>query len=78
MQAKRWVRKAQQYESCVVPANATSHEVDLSKVISCASCGKEIVYGDAKTSLEIFQDNGIFAYHVCPTCYEEEMKRELE
>ena len=50
------------------------YEADMSTVVNCAQCGKELVYADSYTSLEVQTPLG-FGYAVCADCYEKEWQR---
>lgn len=45
--------------------------------INCASCGKELRYGDSFTSLEIHNKLGM-GYCVCEECYKREWERQTK
>ena len=47
---------------------------DMSQIINCAGCGKELPYGETFTSLELHTKTGI-GYGVCNECYEKERER---
>jgi len=48
---------------------------NVDEVINCASCGKEVKYGETYTSLEQFIDDGSFGLSVCADCYAKEYAR---
>lgn len=50
---------------------------DMSQIVNCAGCGKELPYGETYTSLERHSFKG-FGYGVCNECYEKEWKRRSE
>lgn len=47
---------------------SSCYEADMNKVVSCASCGKKILYGNGYTSHRIHTNMG-FGYAVCERCY---------
>ena len=49
---------------------------DMDLPISCASCGKDMTFGEGYTSRELHTKVG-FGYPVCEDCYEDERTREL-
>ena len=68
MKAKIWVDSKQNYEPYELPNGATMYETDMDKVVSCACCGKKVLYGNTYTSHKIHGEFG-FAYAVCGDCY---------
>ena len=58
--------------------NYKTHEYDpyefMGKIVACARCGGQMMYGNGYTSLEIHNSMGI-GYAVCERCYDEEWKR---
>lgn len=59
------------YEPYTLSDKASLYEQDLDEVIECASCGRDVVYGDCFTSITIHGERGL-GYMVCPECYERE------
>lgn len=49
---------------------------DMDAKINCASCGKELPFGDAYTSLAIHTHRGI-GYMVCAECHQKEVAAKL-
>ena len=76
MKAKRWNYETQSYDPCEIPDGSKSYSADMDEIITCASCGKRIRFGDAYGSPVIHGGYG-FSFMVCKDCYEEEMKIEL-
>lgn len=70
--------KKRKYEDCVIPDNwkVKTYSIDMNEKVNCASCGKEIKFGDCYTILEIHTDIG-FGFAVCENCYNEEFKRRI-
>ena len=68
MKAKIWVDSKQKYESYELPDGATMYENDMDKVVSCACCGKKVLYGNTYNSHKIHGEFG-FSYAVCGDCY---------
>ena len=68
MKAKIWVDSKQKYESYELPDGVKMYEKDMDKVVSCACCGKKVLYGNTYNSHVIHNDFG-FAYAVCGDCY---------
>lgn len=79
MQAQKWNYEKQKYEPHVLPSDwrCTSCSSDMTKIISCAQCGKSLQYGDCFASREIHTRFG-FGFMVCRDCYEDEFRRERE
>jgi hypothetical protein len=50
---------------------------DLEDCINCASCGKEVAFGDAYTSREHETDKG-WGLTICERCNEQEYKEVLK
>lgn len=48
----------------------------MAEIISCASCGKRLPYGETYTSLEIHTKLG-FGYGVCQGCFDKELARKM-
>ena len=49
------------------------YEDDMDTIVNCASCGKELPFGEAYTSMEIHTAGG-FGYAVCEECYVTEIR----
>lgn len=76
MNLNKWDYKRHMYKKHEVPDswNCKTYSTDLEETINCASCGKELKFGDSYTSLEIHTDIG-FGYGVCQRCYDNEFLR---
>lgn len=72
----RWNRGIRDYEPYRIPDDRRIrlHCDDVNELIDCVSCGRELTFGEAFTSLEFHTPMG-FGYGVCPECYEEERRR---
>lgn len=75
MKANYWNRQKQEYEEINISDGAKFYSNDMDEKITCASCEKEMTFGEGYTSFEI-QTNGGMGYSVCSDCYENEVKRE--
>lgn len=73
---RKWNYEKHEYEDYSVPIDwyVSTYETDMDKVVNCASCGKELPFGDTYTSLEIHTTVG-FGYGVCEECYQREWER---
>lgn len=76
---QKWDHAKHDYEPYKVPEdwNCPYVSLDMSEAINCASCGKQLTYGDAYTSREIHTEIGT-GYPVCTECYDAEVRRELK
>lgn len=68
MTARIWNENKHEYEPYELPEGSSCYEADMNKVVSCASCGKKILYGNGYTSHRIHTNMG-FGYAVCERCY---------
>ena len=71
--AIKWNFKTKEYEPYEVPDEAAlwGCSIDDDEVITCAECGKKILYRDACISRNIDTVNRI-GYIVCKQCYDKE------
>ena len=46
----------------------------MNEIINCASCGKELKFGNSFTSMIIYDLSGSFGFPVCVECYQKEWK----
>lgn len=74
---QKWNFKTKKYEDYKLPKNATLIEMDLNKVIACASCGEALIYGLSYTSRQIHNHLGL-GYCVCGKCYKKEIELDRE
>lgn len=49
---------------------------DMDLRVNCASCGKDLPFGQTYTSRQLFTDNGYFGLAVCTDCYLKEWEAE--
>ena len=73
----RWLPKKRKYKKYRLPVGSCLYSDDMDKVVSCASCGKEIKYGDSYTSRQIHTEIGV-GFAVCSECYEKELKEAIK
>lgn len=73
MKAGKWNYKTKKYDEYTLPEGATTFASDLDAVVNCASCGKQMKYGDGYTSMEIHTPSSGFGYIVCSDCYDREI-----
>lgn len=73
---ERWNCKTREYEPYEIPDNRRIAMLcdSMDQVIDCASCGREMTFGEGFTSLEFHAPVG-FGYCVCPDCFGEESCR---
>jgi hypothetical protein len=77
MKVQKWNVKTRKYEPYEMPVGVILFTHNLDEITSCAQCGKQVVYGDAFTSLEVHNENGL-GYPVCDDCYRSENDRKYE
>lgn len=68
MKAKYWIEQQRRYVDYELPDGSSCYENDMDKIISCACCGKKVLYGDTYTLRRIHTASG-FGYSVCGDCY---------
>lgn len=73
--AQKWDSEKKEYEKYDIPKDWYTPLVVycMETTINCASCGKELNYGDSYTSRIIHTPAG-FGYNVCESCYNKEEK----
>jgi hypothetical protein len=73
---RKWNYDIHEYEPYSVPDewDCRYNCNDLSEIINCCQCGKEIIFGYSYSSQEVHSLMG-FGYMVCEECHEVEMKR---
>lgn len=74
--AEKFDFETEKYEPYTLPDKASLYEQDLDEVIECASCGRNVVYGDCFTSDAIHNKRGL-GYMICPECYEKEWNERI-
>lgn len=69
----KWNYEKQDYEPYVIPEewNTPLYSDDMSEIVNCARCGKEVTFGSCYTSREIHSRVG-FGFPVCEECFERE------
>ena len=76
--AQKWIFDLQEYIPYILPKpDCSMFETDLDTEISCASCGRSMLYGDGYTSKTIHNNYGL-GYCVCEECYNLECAEERE
>lgn len=74
--ALKWNFKSREYEPYELPDGATSSEwCQMNEKITCAECGKKILYGNGYTSRKIHTVSGM-GYMVCEKCSNKEWNEE--
>lgn len=73
MKALKWNHESHAYEKCDIPPKSKSYSEDMSEIVQCAQCGRELPFGETFTSMEIHTVMG-FGYCVCERCYSEEWR----
>lgn len=75
---KKWNFLKRAYEPYTPPAGRISlYEPVMETPIVCASCGKQMTFGDGYTSSELHNSFGM-GYTVCVSCHEAEMAERLK
>ena len=75
---RKWNYQKKAYEPYTPPAGRISlYEPVMETPIVCASCGKQMTFGDGYTSLTLHNDAG-FDYSVCESCNSTELDEEIE
>lgn len=69
MKANIWNFLTRQYSDYELPEGSTLYENNMNKVVSCACCGKKIIYGESYTSRKIHSELGL-GYCVCYECHQ--------
>lgn len=77
MLAKKWNFSKVEYEDYELTEGATTYSSDMDEIVSCAQCGKKVLFGESYTSRQIHTPRG-FGYAVCEKCYEKEWKEAYE
>lgn len=70
--AFRWDPRSYEYLPCTLPEMAAVSR-EISALVDCARCGKNIPYRTSCVSLLIHDEQG-FGYAVCQDCAREELK----
>ena len=75
---RKWNYDIHEYEPYNIPDewDCRYFNMDMTEIINCCQCGKEVKFGKCYSSHEVHTSTG-FAYMVCEECHEVEMKREF-
>lgn len=75
MNIRKWNYDKHKYEPYNVPDEweCRYSGFDMSEIINCCQCGKEVMFGECYTSLEVHTSYGI-GYMVCENCHDVEMR----
>lgn len=73
MKAYKYDESNQTSEIIEIKDSCSNFELDMDKIVTCASCGTSLPYGDTYCSFTI-QDATGFGYGVCRECYTQEFK----
>jgi len=75
--ARIWRPEKKAYDKYYIPMSwyTPLWTANMDAVVNCASCGKQLKYGDTFSSRFIHTEMGI-AYYVCPECHEKEIAAE--
>lgn len=75
---RKWNYQKGAYEPYIPPVGHISlYEPVMETPIVCASCGKQITFGEGYTSFAIHNCSG-FGYTVCEPCHSAELDDEIE
>lgn len=76
MVLRKWNYKKHDYETYIVPDDwkIRLYSDDLEEVLNCASCGKEVKFGDTYSSKEIHTSVGM-GFCICEKCHNKEWLR---
>lgn len=77
MKAEKWNPKTKKYYDYNLPERACLYSDDMDKIVTCARCGRKMLFGDGYTSREIHAEHGL-GYTVCEQCHEKEWREEQE
>ena len=77
MKAQKWNSKTRKYYDYNLPEGAYLYSDDMDKIVTCARCGRRMLFGDGYPSRQIHTKYG-FRYTVCEKCYDKERKEEQE
>lgn len=73
MKINKWNFRLKKYELFEIPNNRNIcfSSNNMSQVIQCVNCGKELTVGESNISLQYHTNMG-FGYCVCNSCYQDE------
>ena len=79
MLLRKWNYETRQYEPYSISDewDCRYYDNDMSEIINCCQCGKEITFGDGYSSQEVHTLMG-FGYMVCEECHKEEIERKWQ
>lgn len=73
MKAMKWIKEEHRYKEVKIPDGHYPAITDnMDEPCTCPHCGKDFKFGEMIGSHELYRVGGVFAYCVCPTCYEQE------
>ena len=77
MLLRKWNYNLDEYEPYNVPDewHCRYFNMDMTDIINCCQCGKEVKFGKCYSSHEVHTSTG-FGYAVCEECHEVEIIRE--
>lgn len=72
----KWDYETHSYHQYGVPADwkISTYCADMSQIVNCAGCGKELSFAFTYTSFELHTKTG-FGYGICKECNEKEWER---
>ena len=75
MTLRKWNYDKHKYEPYNVPDEwvCKTFSDDMTEIINCCQCGKEIIFGKSYVSQEVHAPMG-FGYMVCENCHDVEMR----
>ena len=79
MLLRKWNYDIHEYEFYNIPDewDCRYYGNDMSEIINCCQCGKEIAFGDTYSSQEVHNFIGL-GYSVCENCHEVETDRRFK
>lgn len=72
----KWDFEKHEYHDAEIADTACTYSDDMDKVVTCASCGKKMLFGNGYTSRQYHTPYGI-GYTVCQDCYNKEWQQEV-
>lgn len=76
MDIRRWNHETHEYDPYTPNPEwvIVLYSDDMERQVNCASCGKDMTYGEGYTSKELHTRIGL-GYPVCEACYNKELER---